>query len=135
MSVGKKCQRSRTTGLNLRPPTVSRNGNIRHCHTEGPGFESHRALFGCQSVRGPTMEKKCYHAIRDGFEQLLRDELFFWSDPRRAETVLQWYFGCGQRSRTTGLNLRPRTVSPNGNICRCHAKGPGFESRRDQYLN
>ena len=35
----------------------------------------------------------------------------------------------------TGLNLRPRTVSRNGNIRCCHAEGPGFESCRDQSLN
>ena len=39
-----------------------------------------------------------------------------------------------QRSRMTRLNLWPRTVSQNGNIPRRHAKGPRFESRRDQYL-
>ena len=35
----------------------------------------------------------------------------------------------------TGLNLWPRTISQNGNIRRRHAEGPGFGSRRDQYLN
>ena len=45
-----------------------------------------------------------------------------------------WRKKC-QRSGMTGLNLRRRTVSRNGNIRRCHAEGPGFESRRDQYLN
>ena len=34
-----------------------------------------------------------------------------------------------------GLNLQRRTVSQHVNIRRCHAEGPGFESRRDQYLN
>ena len=40
-----------------------------------------------------------------------------------------------QRSRMTGLNLRPWTLIRNGNIRRCHAAGPVFDSRRDQYLN
>ena len=42
-----------------------------------------------------------------------------------------WKKKC-QRSRMTGLNLRPRTVIRNGNICRCHAEGPGFDSRGSQ---
>ena len=38
-------------------------------------------------------KKKCYHAIRDGFPQLSRKQLFFQSDPHRSETVIWWYFG------------------------------------------
>ena len=31
---------------------------------------------------GTKIEKKCYHAIRDGFPQLSREQLFFRSDPQ-----------------------------------------------------
>ena len=41
----KKCQQSGMTGPTLRRRTVSRNGNIRHCHAEGPGFESPRDQY------------------------------------------------------------------------------------------
>ena len=55
-------------------------------------------------------------------------EIFFLSVGEkkcRLEKKCQW-------SRMTGVNLRPRTVIPNGSIRRCHAEGPGFDSRGSQ---
>ena len=43
----------------------------------------HRALSGPQGRGGvPKSTKKCYHAIRDGFPQLFREQLFFGRTPR-----------------------------------------------------
>ena len=41
-----------------------------------------RALSGPQSNKCPEIEKKCYHAIWDGFPQLSREQLLFRSDPQ-----------------------------------------------------
>ena len=49
--------------------------------------------FWAQSNKGPKIKQKCYHAIRDGFQQLSREQFFFLSDHHRSETVIWWGFG------------------------------------------
>ena len=51
--------------------------------------QPHGALSGPQSRRGPKIKKKSYHAIRDSFSQLSRQQLFF----RRAPTGGKRRFG------------------------------------------
>ena len=53
-----------------------------------------QGLSGPQSNRGPKIEeKKCYHAIRDGYPQLSQEPLFFQSDPELSQRVIYWVFG------------------------------------------
>ena len=65
--------------------------------------------------QGSRNRKKSYHAIRDGFPQFSREQLFFRSDPHRSETVIFGPFGpralreirCpGQKQKNEGKKLQ-----------------------------
>ena len=83
-----------------------------------PGMQDRKTAEAGKNPLGPIGEKK---KLRIFFCQVVKKNV-------------RWKKKC-QRSKMTGLDLRPWTVIRNGNIRRCHAEGPGFESRRDQYLN
>ena len=68
---------------------ISRSqGHLREKNLPAPKVSPKKCLtfslgpFWSAEQKGPKNRKKCYHAIRDNFPQLSREQLFFRSDPQ-----------------------------------------------------